>query len=409
MQDMLFLSQRIPFPPNKGDKIRSFNILKHFSQTHRIHLGCFIDDPVDWEYVPELQKLCADMHIAPLNQLTGRILSIRALFSGAPLNIPYFYNRALSEWTQNVFSQVKPKVAFAFSSQMAQYFLNPAVRAEQVIVDYCDVDSDKWLQYAKSKKWPLNWVFEREGRTLLQFDRRVGKEIDAGTFVTAQEVELFHRLAPETVGKIHAIGNGIDAEYFSPEGEYPSPFESDAPVVIFTGAMDYWPNVDAVNWFATELFPRVRESVAGLQFHIVGGNPTTEVLRLERIDGVTVTGRVPDMRPYFVHSRAAVTPMRIARGIQNKVLEAMAMGKPTVTTPQSLEGIEAIPGRDLLLAESPDEFVKHTITALTDPMAMKLGENARKLITSSYAWDAQLAAFDVLIGNNDASSRANSN
>lgn len=397
MRDMLFLSQRIPYPPNKGDKIRSFNILKHFSTSHRIHLGCFIDDPADWEHVPALQEYCVDTCIVPLNKTVAKIKSAKAFLTGAPLNLPYFYDRRIERWSQKVFAEVKPEAAFAFSSQMGQYFLNAAPRPPRVVIDFCDVDSDKWRQYAASKNWPASWVFRREADTLLAFDRRVAAAVDAATFVAQPEVDLFLDLAPECTGKIHAIGNGIDTEYFTPDGTYASPYASGGPIAIFTGAMDYWPNVDAVVWFANEIFPLVRVAIPDARFFIVGGGPTAEVLKLETVDGVHVAGRVPDMRPYFAHADAAVTPMRIARGIQNKVLEAMAMAKPTVTTPTALAGIDATPERDILVAETAEAFAAQTIRALQNEAATALGQAAKTFVSNAYSWESQLSPYDALI------------
>ena len=190
MKDMLFLSQRLPYPPNKGDKIRSFNILKHFAKTHRIHLGCFIDDPMDWEHVPALREYCADTCILPLNKTAAKIRSLKAFLTGDPLNLPYFHSTEMAQWTSRVLTDIAPGTAFAFSSQMAQYFLDARPRPERIVIDYCDVDSDKWRQYAKSRSWPMNWVYDREGRKLLEYDRMIAREIDAGTFVADPEVEV---------------------------------------------------------------------------------------------------------------------------------------------------------------------------------------------------------------------------
>jgi len=401
MRDMLFLSQRIPYPPNKGDKIRSFNILKHFSKTHRIHLGCFIDDPADWEHVPALEKYCVDTCIVPLNKTVAKIKSLKAFLTGAPLNLPYFYDRTIEAWTRKVYAEVKPDAAFAFSSQMGQYFLDAEPRPPRVVIDFCDVDSDKWKQYADSKNWPVSWIFKRESETLLKFDRRVAAAVDAATFVAQPEVDLFLDLAPECNGKITAIGNGIDTAYFKPDESYPSPYAPGGPIAIFTGAMDYWPNVDAVVWFASKIFPRVRAELPDARFYIVGGGPTTDVLKLESIDGVHVAGRVPDMRPYFAYADAAVTPMRIARGIQNKVLEAMAMAKPTVTTPTALAGIGATPERDILVAEDAQTFADQTVRALQDENAAALGESAKSFVTRAYSWTGQLSPYDALIARPD--------
>lgn len=397
MRDLLFLSQRIPYPPNKGDKIRSFNILKHFSASHRIHLGCFIDDPADWEHVPALQEYCVDTCIVPLNKTVAKIKSASAFLTGAPLNLPYFYDRTIERWSRKIFAEVQPDAAFAFSSQMGQYFLKAEPRPPRMVIDFCDVDSDKWRQYAESKNWPASWVFRREADTLLKFDRRIAAAVDAATFVAQPEVDLFLDLAPECTGKIHAIGNGIDTEYFTPDETYTSPYTSGGPIAIFTGAMDYWPNVDAVVWFANEIFPQVRAAIPDARFFIVGGGPTAEVLKLETVDGVHVAGRVPDMRPYFAHADAAVTPMRIARGIQNKVLEAMAMAKPTVTTPTALAGIEATPERDILVAENAETFAAQTIRALQGETAAALGQAGKMFVSNAYSWESQLAPYDSLI------------
>ena len=398
MRDMLFLSQRIPYPPNKGDKIRSFNILKHFSATHRIHLGCFIDDPGDWEHVPALKEYCTDSCIISLDKTKAKIKSLEAFLTGAPLNLPYFRDRKIAKWTRSVLADVKPDAAFAFSSQMGQYFFDATPRPRRIVVDFCDVDSDKWRQYAETKAWPMSWVFRRESRTLLAFDRQLAAAVDAATFVAQPEVDLFTKLAPECASKVQAIGNGIDTDYFDPAGAYANPYDPGGPIVIFTGAMDYWPNVDAVTWFATQIFPRVRAALADARFYIVGGGPTPEVRSLAAEEGVHITGRVPDMRPYFAHASAAVTPMRIARGIQNKVLEAMAMAKPTVTTPTALAGIGAAPDREVLVAAEAENFAAQTIRALQDTDAAALGARARSCVERDYTWSSQLAPYDALVG-----------
>ena len=253
----------------------------------------------------------------------------------------------------------------------------------------------KWRQYAESKRWPVSWVFKRESETLLKFDRCVAAAVDAATFVAQPEVGLFLELAPECAGKIHAIG--IDVDYFTPDGEYPSPYDPGGPIAIFNGSMDYWPNVNAVSWFATEIFPQVRSTISDARFFIVGGCPTSEVLKLEAIEGVHVTGWVSDMRPYFAHATAAVTPMRIARGIQNKVLKAMAMAKPTVTTPTALAGIDATPDQKILVAEQADAFAALTVRALRDEAMQTIGRTAKEFVGRTHSWAGQLSPYDALI------------
>jgi sugar transferase (PEP-CTERM/EpsH1 system associated) len=233
---------------------------------------------------------------------------------------------------------------------------------------------------------------------LLAFDRRLARSADASILVSEQEAALFRSLAPESAERIFGIGNGIDAGYFAPEAAYPPVIPKGRPAIVFTGAMDYWPNIDAVSWFVAEILPRVRQRVDAA-FYIVGSNPAPQVLGLAAHEGVHVTGRVEDVRPYLAQAAAAVAPMRVARGIQNKVLEAMAMARPVVTTPQGLEGIEAVAQKHLLVAEDAETFATSTAQALLDPHSGALGREARSLIVERFSWGARLAAVDKLIGS----------
>ena len=397
MRDLLFLSQRIPYPPNKGDKIRSFNILKHLSASFRIHLACFIDDPEDWAHTDALNEFCAQTHFVRLNPLAAKARSLTAFATGAPLNLPYFRDQSLDDWVGQVTKSVRPSAAFVFSSQMVQYLMRSGHEFERTVVDFCDVDSDKWRQYAETKQWPLSWLYRREAETLLDYDRTVAQFVDAATFVAEPEVELFNRLSPETANCVSAVSNGIDCDYFDPALEQIDPYTGAAPKMIFTGAMDYWPNIDSVVWFSTDILPLIRKRFPDATFHIVGGNPSPDVAKLTQIPGVFVTGRVPDMRPYFKHATLAVVPMRIARGIQNKVLEAMAMAKPAIVTPQALEGIDLPGDPTLYLASEAQAFADACIEALTANEAAQRGDRGRQWARDHYSWSARLGAYDELL------------
>ncbi|MBC7908739.1 MAG: TIGR03087 family PEP-CTERM/XrtA system glycosyltransferase [Rhodospirillaceae bacterium] len=389
MKTLLFLTQRLPYPPNKGDKIRSFAVLKHLAKSWRIHLGCFIDDPADRQYVDALNEFCAETMCIELNPRAARLRALRALVRGGPLSEAYFADARLAAWVR----RVKPDAAFLYSSVMGQY-LRGVQRPPRVVMDFVDVDSDKWRQYAERQSWPMSWVYRREAARLLEFDRAMAVSADAVTFVSEAEAQLFRRQAPETAAKIRGISNGIDLDTFAP-GPYPAPFTG--PTMVFTGAMDYWPNVDAVGWFSAKILPRIRASLPTASFVIVGSNPTDEVRRLAELPGVTVTGRVPDVRPYLAHAHAVVAPMRVARGIQNKVLEGMAMGRPVITTPQGLEGIHAEPGRHLLLASGADDFAAAVLGVLNGAEGQHLGAAARAQMVACYDWSDKLAAFSRLL------------
>jgi sugar transferase (PEP-CTERM/EpsH1 system associated) len=402
LRDLLFLSQRIPYPPNKGDKIRSFNILKHLSATHRIHLACFIDDEADWAETPALDEYCVQTHFVRLNPTTAKLRSLKAFATGDALNLPYFYDGALDSWIQQTIQTVKPPLAFVFSSQMVQYLFRADHEFEKIVVDFCDVDSDKWRQYSDVKSWPMNWVYRRESEKLLEYDRKVAGKVDAATFVATPEVELFNKLSPETTDNISAVSNGIDCDYFDPHTDYTNPYEpgphgEEGPVLIFTGAMDYWPNIQCVQWFASEIFPLILPKIPNASFHIVGGNPSPQVKELSENPSIYVSGRVPDMRPYFKHAKIAVVPIQIARGMQNKVLEAMAMALPTVVTPQALEGINLPDAPSLYLADTAQTFADSCVDALLDKTSAVRGEISRQWVMDKYSWNAQLGAYDELL------------
>jgi sugar transferase (PEP-CTERM/EpsH1 system associated) len=389
-EDLLLLVHRIPYPPNKGDKIRSYHLLKHLSQRYRVHLATFIDDPDDWQHVPVVEKMCATSHFAGLNPLAARVKSLGALVKGRSLSLDYYRDAGLERWVDQTVAAHAIDRVLVFSSAMAQY----AEKYPQAkrIVDFVDVDSDKWRQYADKKGWPMSWLYRHEARQLLSYERRVAAEYDASLFVSAPEADLFRQLAPESDGKIGFFNNGVDTDYFSPDLAHQSPYAPGERAVVFTGAMDYWPNVDAVQWFAASIFPQLRARFADLRFYIVGARPAPAVQALAQQDGVIVTGTVPDVRPYIAHAQVAVAPLRVARGIQNKVLEAMAMATPVVVTPQALEGIDAEPGTELVLAEDENDFVE-AVSALLYVPAHGIGKAARAKVERNYSWPSNLACI----------------
>jgi sugar transferase (PEP-CTERM/EpsH1 system associated) len=244
----------------------------------------------------------------------------------------------------------------------------------------------------------MSWVYEREARKLLDFERSVIEDFDAGFFVSKHEAELFRELAPEFSGKIGHVNNGVDLAYFSPHLDFVNPYSEQERALVFVGAMDYWPNIDAVSWFAEHVFPLVRARVPAAHFYIVGGNPAPQVRALGGHPGITVTGRVDDVRPYVSHANVAVAPLRIARGVQNKVLESMAMARPTVVTPAALEGIEAEPGSELLLADDAAGFAAKTCEVLEGVIDGRvLGDAARRRVELAYGWQSNLVSFGRLL------------
>ena len=389
--DLLLLVHRIPYPPNKGDKIRSYHLLKHLATKYRVHLATFVDDADDWQHVPTVEALCASSHFVKLDPLQGKLRSAKALATGKSLSLEYYRNAEMKRWVARTMRERGIARVMTFCSVMAQYAEDfPAARR---VIDFCDIDSDKWRQYAEKKKWPMSWVYAHEARSLLDYERKVAGAFDASLFVSAPEAELFRTLAPESSAKIGHFSNGVDTDYFSPLRAYDNPYAAGEQALVFTGAMDYWPNIDAVKWFAEHVLPTVRKTVPNARFYIVGSRPAPEVLALAG-ESIVVTGTVPDVRPYLAHCVAAVAPLRIARGIQNKVLEAMAMGRPVVASQQAFEGIEATPGRELVVADTPQEHADSVISLLRSPDAA-MGQAARASVERRYSWAAHLSPIET--------------
>lgn len=393
MADLLYLVHRLPYPPNKGDKVRSFNLLRHLAKKHRIHLGTFIDDPEDEAYLEKVRSYCVDMHVARLTPRIAKLRSLRGLLSGEALSLPYYRNAGLRDWVARTCAGSRIEHAVVFSSVMADYV--PDMLRLPTLVDFVDVDSAKWTQYASTHRWPLSWLYRREGERLLAWERSVAEKAVRSFFVTAAEADMFRRAAPASADRVEAIGNGVDAEFFSPEHPLASPFSADESPIVFTGAMDYWPNVDAAVWFAGAVLPRLRQRFPAVRFYIVGRSPDAAVQALANDDAIVVTGTVDDVRPYLQHAAVVVAPLRIARGIQNKVLEAMAMARPVIASTACAGAIDAACGSELLAAGTPDDYIAHIDKLLADPaLADAIGQAARQRVLVSYSWDAHLSRID---------------
>ena len=406
-QPLLFLCHRIPYPPNKGDKIRSFHLLHHLSRHFDIHLGSFVDDPEDWPWAAELEKYCASVFLRPLKPRLATLRSACGLLTGQALSVPYYHDRALRQWSEEVTAQHNIRHAIVYSSSMAQ-FLPTNAAFQRKVIDFVDVDSDKWQQYAAQKPWPLSWVYRREARCLLTLEQALAEQFDAGLFVSSAEADLFHQLSPATAHKIGFYNNGVNCEYFDPafdaDGHQPNPYAENVIPLVFTGAMDYWPNVDAVVWFVQEVLPALRQQYPQVTFTIVGGSPARAVRQLAQEPGVTVTGRVPDVRPYLKYAFAAVAPMRVARGVQNKVLEAMAMARPVLVSARGLEGIAAEDGQSVLLAETAKDYGR-LLGSLLQGDHPELGKRARQCVLQGFSWEENLPEVVLLLGRNAAQPR----
>ncbi len=390
---LLFIAHRIPYPPNKGDKIRSFNMLRQLARHYRIYLGAFIDDSDDWQYQENLHHYCEEVLLIDLG-LKQKLLSLRGLLTGEALSIPYYRRSAMQRWVDNTIDHHSIERVFVFSSAMAQFISGKQYHDLHRVIDFVDVDSEKWRAYSHSTSWPMSWLYRREARCLFDFDREIATEFDASFFVSEHEAQLFTEISGSS-DKIHFIYNGVDADYFSPDHKLDNPYPPTAKVLVFTGAMDYWANVDAVCWFADDVLPIIQKALPQILFYIVGGKPSGKVLELGNRPGITVTGRVDDMRPWLKYAQVAVAPMRIARGIQNKVLEALAMEVPVVATEQAMEGIGVFKGT--YTCNDAQQFAHECIELLKKQGPIHSDHSGRAEILEHYNWQQNLKKIECLL------------
>jgi len=437
---ILYIAHRIPYPPNKGDKIRSFNEIKYLSQRHEIHLACLADDPNDLKYEEDLRGFCKSTNVVLINPKITKLKSIFYLLTKQPLTIPYFYSPKLQRTIDHLLSTIDFDVIFCFSSPMAEYVFkskllvsgclklekspvegSPVPSGQKLasstqklstsnqqpatrIMDFVDVDSDKWTQYSEYIGFPKSWIYGLEGRRLADYEKKVAESFDHCVFVTKAEERIFRGRNPH-IKNISVISNGVDLDYFSSTVSQEQATSNQKPetslqqpIIVFTGAMDYYANVEGVVWFTKDILPLIKKEIPEVRFYIVGSNPTKEVIQLSGNDGITVTGYVPDIREYLGRATVAVVPLRIARGIQNKILEAMAMGLPVVATPEAFEGIEAKPDRDLIVGENERKIADGVIKLVKEASLRKsLGDNARRVIEENYCWTKNLERLNNIL------------
>ena len=396
---VLHLAHRLPYPPNKGDKIRTYNILSHLASRHQVCLATLIDDPEDLQYIDTMSAMVEKFEYARIDSLARKAMSLRRLFTHEPISTMVFHHRQLQRAVDAMIDDTEFDLILCSSSPMAEYVFKSRhyqdkLRAIPRILDLIDVDSVKWREYAEVTRPPMSWIYRHEAKYLADYERLIYADFDRLLLVSEKEKTQFP--ASGDLSTIHAVPNGVDLEFFAPRPE--SSDTGEGPTLVFTGMMDYWPNIDGVRWFIEKCFPLIRRRFANARLMVVGGRPTAEVESWGDIEGITVTGFVDDIRDYLSMADVCVVPLRVARGIQNKVLEAMAMGKPVVLSGEALEGIAAEPGRDVLVARRPGEFAD-AITSLIedDDLAGKLGAAARQCVLSGYNWSGNLSLIDDMI------------
>jgi polysaccharide biosynthesis protein PslH len=381
--NVLFLSQRVPYPPNRGDKITTWRLVERLRRAHRVRIAAFAHDEGDVAAARALEALGFEVAVFPP---TPRWRALPKLLGSTPLTLAVYGSRALQAEVDRSIAGMD--LAYAYSSSMGAFFLRHELPR---VMHFAELDSDKWLQYAEKTRFPLSWVYRREGRTLLEFEQRLARAVDESVLCTPLEQQIFRERIPGASSLV--IRNGVDLAHYRPVEGVP-----EAGRLVFVGVMNYYPNVEGIAWFCRAILPEVQRRVPGARLAIVGSHPTPAVRELARLPGVEVTGFVDDPRTWLARSAVSVAPLRIARGIQNKVLEAMAMGLPVVGTRAATQGVEGQHGRDYLVAETAEEQVDSVCALLRDDERRReLGRAARVFVETHYDWENCLKPLDPLL------------
>lgn len=389
----------MPYPPDKGDKIRSYNILRYLAQEHEIYLAFMVDEKVDERSLESLSSMVKGLCWDTVHPVVGKLLSSVAFLHSKPISVFFFYSRKIQNWIDSLLCNPGIDAVLCSSSPTAEYLFRSRYYKSKICqlprtMDLVDVDSYKWEQYAERSAGLMRSVYKLEAKFLRKYEERIAKEFDHVLLTTASEQALFLERIPAT--NTRTMSNGVDSAYFC--DSFQSGKARNGPVLTFVGAMDYFPNVDAVSWFVQSAYSIIQEQYPDVRFYIVGSRPGESVRRLAQTNpGVEVTGYVEDVRTYLAEADVCVVPLHIARGIQNKVLEAMAMGKALVCTPQALDGIHAEPGKCVLTATDADEFAKAVIRLLDDKnLTQELGRRARAFTEDHFSWESNLALLDTI-------------
>jgi sugar transferase (PEP-CTERM/EpsH1 system associated) len=386
---ILYVCHRFPFPPKRGGKIRPFNMIRHLARSHDVHVASLVRSAQEARDGEGLQDYCVRYDMGRVSAPVQFARMLVRLPTLSPSSLGYFYSTDLARSVRVALSREAFDLIFVHCSSVAQYVAH--VERIPKIIDFGDMDSQKWLEYARYKRFPLSLGYALEGRKLEREEQRIARRFDLCTATTRAEWQTLEDYG--TGVATDWFPNGVDADYFAPTCE---PYDPDT--IAFVGRMDYYPNQEAMFDFCLRTLPLVKASRPATKLMIVGADPSPAVRKLTEIDGVTVTGSVPDVRPFVRRAALMIAPLNIARGTQNKILEAMAMGVPVVTSSIAAGGVDARAGEHFHVASTPEEYAAAIRTITSNPAERaRLAGGGRARMLSHHSWDKSMRRLDAII------------
>lgn len=387
---VLFLTHRLPYAPNRGDRIRSYHLLRSLRGKAELHLFSLVESG-DSEHFPGMRRDVASLTVARPPMALNKVRGLLALPGCRPLTHVLLDAPGIHQQLKRLVSEVRPDVVFAYCSGMARFALDAPLRSLPCVLDMVDVDSEKWRALALTSTLPWRWIYAREARVLREFEAEAAARAAVTVVVNAREKHALDATVPSA--SVVVVENGVDVEFFRPRAA-PAPARN----IVFCGVMDYTPNVDGVLWFVRHVWPAVRSSYAEARFVVVGARPVEAIRRLARSPGIVVSGSVPDVRPYLWDGAVSIAPLAVSRGLQNKVLEALAAGLPVLATGVVRDGLPDVVRPGCRFADTPPEWIDALLLLLREAPEerRRMSERANLLELS---WDARLAAIPRLLAD----------
>jgi sugar transferase (PEP-CTERM/EpsH1 system associated) len=386
---ILFLAHRFPYPPTFGSKVRAFNVIRHLARSHEVTVLSLARSADEEREAAGIAPFCHAHRSFRVHNLVQAAKIALTLPTALSASEAFFHSAAMQREVDRQLAARSFDFIFAHCSAVGRYV--ERVEGLPKLMDLCDVDSRKWSDYVPHKPWPLSLGYRWEGWRMAAAERRMAGRFDRVTVATRGEVTTLAEMGVRE--GVDWFANGVDAEFFQPAAE-----PHDANLISFVGRMDYFPNEQCMVDFCARVWPMLKRARPALTLQIVGAAPTANVLTLGRIDGVTVTGPVPDVRPYVQRSALTIAPLLIARGTQNKILESMAMQVPVVASRIAADGVDAVPGEHLVVADTAEAFCAAVLRITGDaPERERLANAGRARVLSHHAWTSAMQRLDGIM------------